>query len=71
MEFIEAKLTDFRSYNETVKKSIFEQYRESKKFSAKTFGEYSPYGTQSAIVVERNGVYMTHFLVRSAFFRAQ
>ena len=43
MEFIEAKLTDFRSYNETVKKSIFEQakqYLESKKFSAKTFGEY-------------------------------
>jgi hypothetical protein len=74
MEFIEAKLTDFRSYNETVKKSIFEQakqYRESKKFSAKTFGEYSPYGTQSAIVVDRNGVYMTHFLVRSAFLRAQ
>jgi hypothetical protein len=73
MDF-EAKLTDFRSYNETVKKSIFEQakhYRESKKFSAKTFGEYSPYGTQSAIVLDRNGVYITRFLVRSAFLRAQ
>lgn len=49
MEFIEAKLTDFRSYNETAKKSIFEQakpYRESKKFSAKTFGEYSPLSWQ-------------------------
>jgi hypothetical protein len=59
MEFIVANLTDFRSYNETVKKSIFEQvkqYCESKKFSAKTFGEYSPYGTQSAISVDRNGV---------------
>jgi hypothetical protein len=74
MEFIEAKLTDFRSYNEIVQKSIFEQakqYRESKKFSAKTFGEYSPYGTQSAFLVDRNGVYLTHFLVRSAFLRAQ
>jgi hypothetical protein len=74
MEFIEPKLTDFRSSNETVKKSIFErakQYRESKKFSAKTFGEYSPYGTQSARLVDRIGVYMTHFLVRSAFLRAQ
>ena len=74
MEFIEATLTDFRSYNETEKKSIFEQakqYLESKQFSAKTFGEYSPCGTQSAILVDRNGVYMTQFLVRSAFLIAQ
>lgn len=38
MEFIEANLTDFRSYNETEKKSIFEQakqYLESKQFSGK------------------------------------
>lgn len=38
MEFIRAKLTDFRSYNETVKKSIFEQakqYRESRNFQQK------------------------------------
>jgi len=74
MEFIEANLTDYRSYNETEKKSIFEQakqYLESKQFSAKTFGEYSLYGTQSAILVDRNGFYKTHFLVRSAFLRAQ
>lgn len=74
MEFIVANPTDFKSYNETVKKSIFEQakqYRESKKFSAKTFGEYSPYGTQSAILVNGNGVYLTHFLFRSAFLRAK
>ena len=74
MEFIEANLTDFRSYNETEKKSIFEQakqYLESKQFSAKTFEEYSLRGTQSAILVDRNGVYMTQFLVRSAFLIAQ
>jgi hypothetical protein len=74
MEFIEANLRDFRSYNETEKKSIFEQakqYLESKQFSAKTFEEYSLRGTQSAILVDRKGVYMTHFLVRSAFLRAQ
>jgi hypothetical protein len=44
MEFIEANLTDFRSYNETEEKSIFEQakqYLESEQFSAKTFEEYS------------------------------
>jgi hypothetical protein len=67
MEFIEANLTDFRSYNETEKKSIFEQakqYLESKQFSAKTF-ECRPCLTQSAFLIERNGVYMTHFLVRS------
>jgi hypothetical protein len=74
MEFIEANLRDFRSYNETEKKSIFEQakqYLESKQFSAKTFEEYSLRGTQSAILVDRNGVYMTHFLARSAFWIAQ
>jgi hypothetical protein len=70
MEFIEANLTDFRSYSETEKKSIFErakQYPESKQFSAKTFEEYSLLGTQSAILVDKNGF----FLVRSAFWRAQ
>jgi hypothetical protein len=65
MEFIEANLTDFRSYNETEKKSIFEQakqYLESKQYSAKTFGEYSPCGTQSSILVDRNGgLYDTFF----------
>jgi hypothetical protein len=65
MVFIEANLTDFTSYSETENRSIFEQAEakqsiESKQFSAKTFEVYSLRIAQSAILVDRNGVYPTH-----------
>jgi hypothetical protein len=64
MEFIEPNLTDFRSYSETEKKSIFErakQYPKSRQFSAKTSEEYSLHGAQSDIWEKKWGLSDTFF----------
>ncbi len=65
MDFIEANITDFRSYIEKDKESIYpqvQQYLKRKQFSAKTFEEYGLGGTPSAILIDKNGV------LRQTFF---
>jgi hypothetical protein len=59
MDFIEANIPDFRSYNEKDRESIYAQvqhYLKRKQFSAKTFEEYGLGGTPSAILIDKNGV---------------
>lgn len=59
MDFIEANLSDFRSYTDNERDSLYDrvkQYLKLKQFSAKTFEEYSLRGTPSAILVDRDGI---------------
>ncbi|HEV8406206.1 MAG TPA: TlpA family protein disulfide reductase [Nitrososphaera sp.] len=65
MDFIEANIPDFRSYNAKDLKVLVERVKEhlrSKEYSAKTFEEYALRGTPSSILVDRKGV------LRSTFF---
>jgi thiol-disulfide isomerase/thioredoxin len=58
-DFIEANIEGFRSYSEKDKLQIFDrarQYLELKKYSAKTFEEYSLRGTPSTIIIDRKGI---------------
>jgi AhpC/TSA family len=59
MDFIEAQIPDFRSYNEKYREGIYnqvQQYLKQKHFSAKTFEEYGLRGTPSAIIIDKNGI---------------
>lgn len=65
MDFIEANVPDFRSYNEKDRQVLVErvkQYMRSKEYSAKTFEEYALRGTPSSILVDKKGI------LRSTFF---
>ena len=57
-DFIESNVEGYRSYNERDKLDIFErvrQYLNTKKYSAKTFEEFSLRGTPSTIIIDKNG----------------
>lgn len=65
MDFIEANVSDFRSYAEKDRQVLVErvkQYMRSKEYSAKTFEEYALRGTPSSILIDRKGI------LRSTFF---
>ena len=58
MDFIESNVEGYRSYNERDKADIFErvrQYLNMKKYSAKTFEEFSLRGTPSTIIIDKKG----------------
>ena len=59
LDFIEANIPNFRSYDEKDRQVLIErvkQYMKSKDYSAKTFDEYTLRGTPSAILVDKKGV---------------
>lgn len=59
LDFIEANIPNFRSYDEKDRQVLIErvkQYLKSKDYSAKTFDEYALRGTPSAILVDKRGV---------------
>ena len=59
LDFIEANIPNFRSYDEKDRQVLIErvkQYMKSKDYSAKTFDEYALRGTPSAILVDKKGV---------------
>ncbi len=59
MDFIEANITDFRSYNEKERQVLIQRvrhYLSSKEYSARTFEEYGLRGTPSSIIVDRKGI---------------
>ncbi len=65
MDFVEANVPDFRSYNEKERQTLVERVRQilrSKEYSAATFEEYALRGTPSSILVDRKGN------LRSTFF---
>jgi hypothetical protein len=58
-DFIEANIEGHRSYSERDKSLIFNrvrQYLNSKKYTAKTFEEYSLRGTPSTIIIDKKGI---------------
>ena len=58
MDFFESNVEGYRSYSERDKLDIFErvrQYLNTKKYSAKTFEEFSLRGTPSTIIIDKNG----------------
>ena len=58
-DFIEASIEGFRSYSEKDKLQILDRarkYLELKKYSAKTFEEYSLRGTPSTIIIDKKGI---------------
>jgi thiol-disulfide isomerase/thioredoxin len=58
-DFIEANIEGFRSYSEKDKLQILDRarkYLELKKYSAKTFEEYSLRGTPSTIIIDKKGI---------------
>lgn len=59
MDFVEANVPDFRSYNEKDRQVMLQrvrQYLQAKEYSALTFEEYALRGTPSSILVDRKGV---------------
>jgi hypothetical protein len=65
MDFIEANISNFRSYAEKDREVLIERvkhYLKSKEYSAKTFEEYALRGTPSTILVDRKG------LLRGTYF---
>jgi hypothetical protein len=58
-DFIEANVEGYRSYSEKDKSIILDrarQYLDLKKYSAKTFEEYSLRGTPSTIIIDKKGI---------------
>jgi thioredoxin-related protein len=58
VDFIESNVEGYRSYNERDKSDIFDrarQYLNMKKYSAKTFEEFSLRGTPSTIIIDKKG----------------
>jgi thiol-disulfide isomerase/thioredoxin len=58
-DFIEDNIEGYRSYSEKDKSLIFDrvrQYLNSKKYTAKTFEEYSLRGTPSTIIIDKKGI---------------
>ncbi len=65
MDFVEANVPDFRSYNEKDRQTLVERVRQilrQKEYSAATFEQYALRGTPSSILVDRKGI------LRSTFF---
>lgn len=59
MDFIEANIPDFRSYNEKERQVLIQRvrhYLSTKEYSARTFEEYGLRGTPSSILVDRKGI---------------
>jgi hypothetical protein len=59
MDFIEANVEGYRSYDEKEKSALFDrarQYLNLKKYSARTFEEYSLRGTPSTIIIDKKGI---------------
>lgn len=59
MDFVEANVPDFRSYNEKERLLLVQRvrhYLQGKEYSALTFEEYSLRGTPSSILVDRKGI---------------
>jgi hypothetical protein len=59
MDFIEANVQDFRSYEENDRQRIIanvKQYLRAKIYTAKTFEEYELKGTPSSILIDRKGI---------------
>ena len=57
-DFIESNVEGYRSYSERDKLDILKrvrQYLNTKKYSAKTFEEFSLRGTPSTIIIDKNG----------------
>ena len=58
MDFVEANVPEFRSYNEKERQILIQRvkhYLQSKEYSALTFEEYALRGTPSSILVDRKG----------------
>jgi hypothetical protein len=58
-DFIEANIEGYLSYSEKDKSLIFDrvrQYLNLKKYTAKTFEEYSLRGTPSTIIIDKKGI---------------
>jgi len=58
MDFVEANVPDFRSYNEKERQVLLERvknYLQTKEYSALTFEEYALRGTPSSIIIDRKG----------------
>lgn len=59
MDFIEANIQDFRSYDERDRQRIIanvKQYLRAKIYTAKTFEDYELKGTPSSILIDRKGI---------------
>jgi peroxiredoxin len=58
-DFIETNIEGFRSYSEKDRLQILDrarQYLELKKYSARTFEEYSLRGTPSTVIIDKKGI---------------
>lgn len=58
MDFIEANVPDFRSYSEKDRQVLVgrvKEYLKGKKYSARTFEEYSMRGTPTSLVIDKKG----------------
>ena len=74
MDFIEANITDFRSYTEKDKESIYAQVPtvpETKAISAKTFDDYGLRGTPSAILIDKNGILRQTFFGSNGYLEGE
>ena len=59
MDFVEANIPEFRSYNEKEKMILVQRvkhYLQGKEYSALTFEEYALRGTPSNILIDRKGI---------------
>ncbi|HEY7570970.1 MAG TPA: TlpA family protein disulfide reductase [Nitrososphaeraceae archaeon] len=59
LDFVEAKVADFRSYDEKERQRIIanvKQYLRAKIYTAKTFEQYELKGTPSSILIDRKGI---------------
>lgn len=59
MDFIEANVEGYRSYDEKERSALFDrarQYLNLKKYSARTFEEYTLRGTPSTIIIDKKGI---------------
>ena len=59
MDFVEANVPEFRSYNEKERMILVQRvkhYLQGKEYSALTFEEFALRGTPSSILVDRKGI---------------
>ncbi|MGI0019315.1 MAG: hypothetical protein ACREAY_02470 [Nitrososphaera sp.] len=57
-DFIEANVPDYRSYSEKDRQVLVgrvKEYMKNKKYSAKTFEEYTMRGTPTSLVIDKKG----------------
>ena len=73
LDFIEANIPNFRSYDEKDRQVLIErvkQYMKSKDYSAKTFDEYALRGTPSAVLVDKKGVLRQTYFGSNGFLES-